>query len=304
MTESIQDKTKEAIKEPAKDLLLPVLATYTDFRQYLRDFYDYKRKQTESSIRPYNYATFAAAADIKSPNYLKLIIEGQRNLSDVMAKKFSKALGLSKEEGEEFVALVRYGQSEEPVERNRNLKALADFRVRQQMKSGEIKEETWAKVPGWVTWVLYALVDQKGAQFNIDQLYQLFKGKVRPEEIRRCLGRLIQSGELTMDMETGEIRKGRELMSGSESVPPELVRKLQAELIYLGLESLFQEDPQDREFGAMTTALTEEEYQQLKFELRQFRKRWQKDVSVKRHTTKGDRVFQLNIQLFPLTKKS
>ena len=300
MMESIQDKAKDLAPDP----MLPVLASYTDFRQYLRDFYDYKRKQTQGSIRPYNYATFAASADIKSPNYLKLIIEGQRNLSDVMAKKFSKALGLGKEESDEFVALVRYGQSEDPIERNRNLKVLADLRVRQQMKTGEIKEETWAKVPGWVTWVLYALVDQKGAQFNVDQLFHLLKGKVRPEEIRRCLGRLIQSGELTMDLESGEIRKGRELMAGSESVPPELVRKLQAELIYLGLESLFHEDPQDREVGAMTVALTEEEFQQLKFELRQLRKRWQKDVSVKRHSVKGDRVFQLNVQLFPLTKKS
>ena len=51
--------------------------------------------------------------------------------------------------------------------------------------------------------------------------------------------------------------KGRELMSGSENVPVALVRKLQAELIYLGLESLFQDAPQDREFGAMTVALTE-----------------------------------------------
>jgi uncharacterized protein (TIGR02147 family) len=91
-------------------------------------------------------------------------------------------------------------------------------------------------------------------------------------------------------------------MSGSETVPVALVRKLQAELIYLGLESLFQDAPQEREFGAMTVALTEPEFEQLKFELRQFRKRWAKDISVQRKSTKGDRVFQLNIQLFPITK--
>ena len=38
-----------------------------------------------------------------------------------------------------------------------------------------------------------------------------------------------------------QITRGRELMSGSENIPVELVRKLQAELIYLGLESLFQD---------------------------------------------------------------
>jgi uncharacterized protein (TIGR02147 family) len=93
-------------------------------------------------------------------------------------------------------------------------------------------------------------------------------------------------------------------MSGSENVPVALVRKLQAELIYLGLESLFQDAPQEREFGAMTVSLTESEFEQLKFELRQFRKRWTKDIAVARSQSKGDRVFQLNIQLFPVTKST
>jgi uncharacterized protein (TIGR02147 family) len=91
-------------------------------------------------------------------------------------------------------------------------------------------------------------------------------------------------------------------MSGSEDVPVAMVRKLQAELIYLGLESLFQDQAHEREFGAQTMALTEKEFEQLKFELRQFRKRWAKDVGVARKNEKGDRVFQLNIQLFPVTK--
>jgi uncharacterized protein (TIGR02147 family) len=82
------------------------------------------------------------------------------------------------------------------------------------------------------------------------------------------------------------------------------VRRLQSELIYLALEALFQEDPHDREFGAMTVAMTEEEFEQLKFELRQFRKRWFKDISVKRKQGKGDRIFQMNIQLYPLTRRS
>jgi uncharacterized protein (TIGR02147 family) len=200
---------------------------------------------------------------------------------------------------------VEFTQATEPLERNRHLKVLADLRVRQQLKSGEIKAETWEKVPSWVTWVLYALAEQKDVSFRPEDLFETMRGKARPEEIRRCLERLIESGELIRDGVTGEVSKGRELMSGSENVPVALVRKLQAELIYLGLESLFQDQPQDREFGAQTLSLTEQEFEQLKFELRQMRKRWAKDVSVARTTSgKGDRVFQLNIQLFPVSVSS
>lgn len=298
---SVELTTKDSLNVTASS---PKLGVFTDYRLYLKEFYEYKRAQTRDSLRPYNYATFAASADIKSPNYLKLIIDGQRNLSPEMARKFAKALALSREETEEFVALVDFTQAQEPIERNRYLKVLADIRVRQQLKTGEIKAETWDKIPSWVTWVLYALADQNGARFDIGELFETLRGKARPEDIRRSLERLIEAGELSKDADTGEIRKGRELMSGVESIPVALVRKLQAELIYLSLESLHQDQPQDREFGSQTLALTESEFEQLKFELRQFRKRWAKDVGVARHTGKGDRVFQMNIQLFPVTLPS
>jgi len=280
----------------------PALASFTDFREFLREFYEYKRKLTRKDLRPYSYATFAAAADIKSPNYLKLIIDGERNLSSDMIKKFARAMVMNKAEADEFHALVDYGQAMEPLERNRYLKNLADIRVRHQLKTGEIKAETWEKIPSWVIWVLYAMSDQKNVGFNdIDQLSNLIRRKIKPDDLRRSLEKLKANGELTQ-AEDGTITRGRELMSGSENVPVELVRKLQAELIYLGLESLFQDTAQEREFGAMTASLTEAEFEQLKFELRQFRKRWTKDISVARKTTKGDRVFQMNIQLFPVTK--
>ena len=91
-------------------------------------------------------------------------------------------------------------------------------------------------------------------------------------------------------------------MQGSQDVPAALIRKLQAELIYLRMESLFQDEPQDREFGAFTMALTKEEFEHIKFEVRQLRKRLYKDYSVKRENSKGERVYQLNFQLFPVTK--
>jgi len=282
----------------------PKMALFCDYRPYLKEFYEYKRALTKDSLRPYSYATFAASADIKSPNYLKLIIEGQRNLSIEMARKFARAMALGREETDEFTALVEFTQAQEPIERNRYLKILADIRVRHQLKNGEINAETWDKVPSWVTWVLYALADQKGVRFDIAELFETMRGKARPEDIRRSLEKLLAAGELVKDPTTGFIQKGRELMSGSESVPVELVRKLQSELIYLGLESLFQDTPQDREIGTQTLALTEGEFEHLKFELRQFRKRWLKDVSVNRKATKGTRVFQLNIQLFPVTLPS
>lgn len=288
---------------PSGAYLAPALSGYSDFRQYLRDFYEFKKKTLSSAVRPYSYAAFSAAADIKSPNYLKLIIEGQRNLSMDMVKKFSRALGHSKEENREFKALVLYGQARDPLERNRFLKALSELRVKKQIRSGEINTEAWDKVPSWVSWVIFALSDQEGATFEPAHLRKILRDRVTIDEIKRAIALLLESGEL-VKTEDGKIVKGRELINGYDKIPVAMVRKIQAELIYLGLESLFQDEATEREFGALTVALTAEEFEQIKFEIRQLKKRFFKDVKVKRAQSKGERVYQLNMQLFPVSNKS
>ena len=92
-------------------------------------------------------------------------------------------------------------------------------------------------------------------------------------------------------------------MENADNIPVALVKKLQAELLYLGMESLFQDDPTDREFGTVTLSLTESEFEEIKFKLRQMRKQMTKDNSIARSQGEGDRIYQLNVQLFPVTKK-
>lgn len=300
-------KTNDKSEKAASDGLphrAPVLGEYTDFRQYLKDVYGHRRKTESTGLRAYSYSTFSAAADIKSPNYLKLIIEGRRNLSEDMIGRFAKALRLARTEAEEFRALVRYGQATEPIERNQYLKELADLRAQRAFDAGQINQRTWDKIPGWIGWVVYAMADQANVDFDPRTIQKLMRAKASVEDIRESVQKLMDSGELARSEETGAIGKGRDLIDSPQELPVALIRKLQAELIYLGIESLFRDSPKDREFGAMTVAMTEEEFQQVRFELRQLRKRLQKDISTKRSTTKGDRVYQLNVQLFPVTERS
>lgn len=300
---------RKAASEKNEKAETPALGSYTDFRQYLKDVYEYRRQTESTGLRAYSYSAFSAAADIKSPNYLKLIIEGRRNLSDDMIVRFARALRLQKNENEEFRALVHYGQATEPIERNQYLKELADIRARRAFATGEISPQAWEKVPSWMGWVLYAMTDQKGVSFDADELYRLMRAKTSPEDVRVELKRLISNGDLKQEVsEPGStlapVTKGRDLIDSPQELPVEMIRKLQAELIYLGIESLFRDSPKEREFGAMTIAMTQPEFEQVRFELRQMRKRIQKDLKMKRETTQGERVYQMNIQLFPVTDKA
>ncbi len=281
----------------------PNVTEYMDYRKYLADFYAFRREQTKKDLRPYSYQMFSAAANIKSPQYLRLIIDGKRNLSDDMIGKFSKALHLNREHSEELKSLVHYTQATDPSERNRFLKDLMEKRVSQKIKSGEIDSKAFEKIPGWVVWILYSMTDVKGVNFEISQLKQLLGEKATQDEIQEALNKLLESGQLVRDPETQEIKKSRPLMENADNIPVALVRKLQAELLYLGMESLFQDDPTDREFGTVTLSMTEKEFEEIKFKLRQIRKQMTKDNSIARSQSAGERIYQLNIQLFPVTKK-
>lgn len=94
------------------------------------------------------------------------------------------------------------------------------------------------------------------------------------------------------------------MMESSDEIPVALVRKLQSQLMYLGLESLYQDTATEREFGTLTMCLTEKEFEEIKFKLRQMRKQLHKDNSMARSSSKGEQIYQLNIQLYPVTKKS
>ncbi|NUN06514.1 MAG: DUF4423 domain-containing protein [Bdellovibrio sp.] len=280
----------------------PNLSDYMNYRSFLADFYRFKRQSSKGSLRAYNYAVFSAAANIKSPNYLKMIIEGKRNLSEDMIGKFGKALSFMKDQTEEFRLLVHFTQATDPADRNMYLKKLSEHRVAGKLKSGEIDRKTWEKVPNWVTWIVYAMVDQEGVSFDTAGLKSLLRDKASEDEIEHALATLLNTGELRRDEKTGALKKGRSLIESPEDVPVALVRKLQSQLMYLGLESLYQDQPTDREFGTLTMSLTKSEFEEIKFKLRQMRKGFHKDNSIARMKEKGERVYQLNIQLFPVTK--
>ncbi len=72
----------------------PLIFEYSSYRDYLRDLYSYLK-----ASRPYfSYRYFAAKAGFNSPNFLKLVIDGKRNLSSDSVKRFATALKLERDE--------------------------------------------------------------------------------------------------------------------------------------------------------------------------------------------------------------
>lgn len=88
--------------------ILKSVYQYKNYRTYLIDYYDYKKKQSSN----FSYKHFSQLAKIKSPNFLKFIMDGKRNLTIEKIHLFAKGLELSHSEKVYFETLVLYNQAE------------------------------------------------------------------------------------------------------------------------------------------------------------------------------------------------
>lgn len=90
----------------------PKLSDYSDYRLFLRDYYNHRKQGGRFSFR-----RFAQLSKIKSSNYLMLVMDGRRSLSATTARSVAKAMQLTAGETEFFVSLVNLERAETSDER-------------------------------------------------------------------------------------------------------------------------------------------------------------------------------------------
>ena len=112
----------------------PNVFQYLDAREYLRAYYTFKKETS----RAFSYRAFAKRAGLKSPNYLKLVIDGDRNLSGEMAIRFGQALGLTGQRLAYFMDLVAFTQSATTDERAARYERLIRFREHREIHKIDI----------------------------------------------------------------------------------------------------------------------------------------------------------------------
>jgi uncharacterized protein (TIGR02147 family) len=84
--------------------------TFTDYRAFMKAFYDSKKKAPGS----FSYRRFSKLAQNASPNFVKLVVDGQRNLTVQNIYLFAMAMELLPNEWQYFEAMVHFTQESMP----------------------------------------------------------------------------------------------------------------------------------------------------------------------------------------------
>ncbi|MBF0106522.1 MAG: TIGR02147 family protein [Deltaproteobacteria bacterium] len=271
----------------------PVIFEYTDYRKFLRDLYEYKKETTPF----FSYRYFSKMAGFTSPNYFKLIMDGDRNLSGGAINKFIKALKLNIKEARFFRLLVMMNQADTAEER--------DFYTRQILKGRvykTLKPLTQAQYDYYSNWYLIPMRELVGrSDFKIDPKWiaRQFTPELSEAQVKDGIKTLLKLG-LVEETANGSLTQTDFAITTGEDVASQAVVNYHRHMIQMGAEALDRFEAKDRDISSLTMGVGRETFKKIKAMVHEFRK---EIIAVVKEDKNIDDIVQVNFQVFPLAVK-
>ncbi len=271
---------------------------YSDYRKFLADFYEEKKKDS-----PYfSYRYFSKKADIKSPSFFKEVIDGKRNLTTRNIKAFSKALGLNEDEANYFDVLVRFNQSDSPQEKKELLVEMYNYV--KKVHEYPVPMAYYEYFQNWYNIALKELVCILDWKNDYALLARSVIPPITEEEARYSVDILLKFGFVIKE-EDGSYTQSYPLQTASEEVKAIGRKELKHQFAVLADEAIdrFAQDETDITF--FTFRASPEHFELIKKEVDEFydRLKVRMNYSAIEENKDVDRIYQINVQVFPLSKK-
>lgn len=270
---------------------VPNLFSYIDHRKWLSDLSEYRKRTTKY----FSHRWFAQAAGIKNPSFFSQIVSGRRNLTLPMIDRFSEVLELDSREALFFRHLVQFNQSETALEKQEHYAILREMSgsVNQTM----LGEDAWDFYEHWWIAAVRELLAQRRVFSDWNELGSWLRPPIHHRQARVAVELLVDTGLVRQDDDGIWHLVHKDLTSGEE-IRSLAVRNHNRQMAQLGVESIERFPPRERHVSGITLGVSAAGYQVLVTELHAFRERIVRLVD---KDPGGGEVYQLNLQLFPLS---
>ena len=269
----------------------PDIFTYLSYREYLKDYY----VAAKANTRAFSYRYFSRKAGYSSPNFLKLVIDGKRNLSSESVEKFAAALKLGRDEGRFFTNLVALEQAETDAERNEayeKVSASRTFRGARRIDHG-----FFDYLSHWYNPAIREMVLRPDFQEDTEWIAAQLIPPIRPAQAQKALALLLDLGLLVRD-EEGHLAHGDAAITTGHEVRSLAIGNYHRQMLDRAGESIELVQRELRDISALTVVVSDATVAELKERIHTFRERL---LELSMRDPNPENVYQLCIQLFPLT---
>lgn len=276
-------------------LMRPRPDDFPDYRAYLRAMTSYLKE-----TRPqFSYRYFSRVAGFSSPNFLKLVAEGQRNLTPASIPKFAKGLGLDDREREAFETLVLLTHAPNDLERNRYYQRLRrGERGKSDMR--RVESAQFDVYSSWFVLPIRELLLHPDFQEDPRWIASRLRPRIKPQEAKLAL-ELLENVGLVARGADGKLHPTDTNISTGPRVRSLAVRNFHRAMMQLAADALENVPIDARDITGLTLSLTPAQYQDLRARIERFRR---EILDVAGTPQPGADIHQLSFQLFPLTRRA
>lgn len=264
---------------------------YTSYRVYIRDYYAERKERSG-----FTWRDFAKAAGYSSPVFLKLVCDSKANLSEAGIERVASAMGLVGVELQYFRHLVALNQEKTSAAKK---KIFSEMRaIANENSFVLVGEEQYDYYGSWLNPVLREMAPRLDGATPAQMAGELVFER-DAAHVKSSLKLLEKNGFLNKDEQGHYSQTNRSITTGNLDVASLAIREMHRQMGELGVQSLDQVPVKERDISGLTIGISETAYEKITKEIAEFRRRIS---SIVMEDSGEERVYRLNVQLFPLTK--
>ncbi len=271
------------------------LTEYTDFRTYLNEWVEDRKSQG----LPGSNRWFAMKMGINSTSWLTSVLKGVKGLSKATANRLSQLLKHSPIETRYFETMVFFNQARTIEERNRYYKELNALQKLKDVRT--VRPNQYDLYSTWYHSAVRSLIGMHlfGADAkDFERLASLVSPPITASQARKSVKLLEQldlirlNGQGFFELTSSAITTGENIRSLS-------VANFQQETMRLAQEALDRYPREERYIGTVTVGASAVAFEQIRKVLMDAN---EKIAEIANADADADRVYQVNVQAFPLSK--
>lgn len=265
------------------------IVEYSDFRQYMLDYYEERKRRSVFSWRE-----FSRIAGFTSSSYMKVVCDGKSKLSKVGVERTGAAMGLVGFEMEYFRAMVEFGQAateEKKKAAYENMLAIAKVH-----KVRVLEGDLFEFYDSWQNPVVRELAPlMPGA--TPGEIAKKCYPEMTAAEVQQSLNFLTKAGLLKKAGDSAFVQAETSI-TGTPDATRLALRGMHRQMSKLATPAL-DLPVEQRNFSGVTMGVSRESYERIVKVLDECRRQI---IAIAADDKNIDQVYRLNLQLFPLTK--
>ena len=266
------------------------ITEYQDYRKYMRDFYE-ERKRSSS----FSWREFSRLAGFASPNYIQLVCDGKSGLSKNGVEGVANAMGLDGVDRDYFRAMMLFCDAKSDAKKMQAFDEMQ--KIAKENRLRVVDAEAFKYFESWVNPVIRELAPIMPGAKPLDLAHQCYP-VVSAAEVRHSLDFMCHA-EFLKKVGEDVYEQTEKVVTGSTDAIPLAMRSMNRQMSKFATEAIDEVPPEKRHIAGVTLGMSESTYQWLVQKLETLR---QQVVAMAAKEKEYNKVYRLNLQLFPLTK--